>query len=625
MSSFSTLKAGHRQIPDFPGIHESRTSSRAALLRFHAGLNRRIFVAILAAWLMVVASACGRSETEPLAIPAASTDAPRIVILPFQNLGEPDDAFLGSGLSQEISSRLVAVQGLVVVTYRGGSTEPHGLPDVIGIGHALDVDFVLDGKVLWDKDANSDRQLVVEARLFDASNAKLLWSQRQVRPMTDIFTIQSRIAHEAAQLMSVTLDESERAALNAQPTANMDAYEAYLRSFLHRWNFELKEAELEGQFLEQAVALDPGFAIAHAALSEHHSSMFHFRYDRAPQRVASSIAAALRALEIEPALPQGHRALGYYYYWCQQNFEQALTELSLAAAGRPNDPSIISSIGFVLRRQGRWQEALDAFHRASDLEPENDANALNIASTSGRMRLYAHGAEHCQRAIELSPDDIFPYIYYARILRAKNGAVVDAREVLDKMPDKDPVQQGFYRYKQAKSERDFQSAADALTLVDDMISEPIDEEFFTKNLAECECRILMGTADPAQTLEICESARVSLRHARDLSPADPAVHAALGWAHALLGENEQAIEAGERAVELLPITADAMAGHTFLVRLAKIYAWTDEPYLAVKTIQKSLTTPGWLSPATLRFDPDWDPIRDDPRFQELLRIQPPTD
>jgi serine/threonine-protein kinase len=625
MSSFNTSSAGRRRTPDRPVLSKSDVADRPFLPERRGGSIGRIISAILAAWLMVAVSACGRSDHERLAIPAADTDAPRIVILPFQNLGQPEDAFLASGLSQEISSRMVALRGLGVVTRRSGAEAGHGLPDVIGIGHALDVDYVLDGKVLWDKTASSDRELVVEARLFDSSNAKLLWSQRQVRPITDLFTIQSRIAHETLQIIGVPLDQEERQVIDAHSTENMEAYGAYLRSFVHRWSFELKEKELEGQFLEQAVALDPQFAVAHAALSEHHSSMFHFRYDRAPQRVASSIAAATRALEIEPNLPEGHRALGYYYYWCQQNFERALSELSLAAEGRPNDPSIISSIGFVLRRQGRWQEALDAFRRAANLTPENDGSALNVASTSGRMRLYSDGAEHCKRAIDLSPGGIFPYIYYARILRTRDGAVVEARDVLEAMPDKDPAQQGFYLYKQAMYERDYQSAMEALESVNPTISEPIDEELFTRSLAECECRILMGTADPAETLDICESARDSLRRSKELSPADPAVHAALGWAHALLGENEQAIEAGERAVELLPITADAMAGHTFLVRLAKIYAWTEEPYLAVKTIQKSLTTPGWLSPATLRLDPDWDPIRDDPRFQELLRIQPATD
>ena len=271
MSSFNTSFAGYRRTLDRRGPSTARIAGRPASSERRVGAIGRVLSSILAAWLIVAVSACGQSEHERLAIPSADTDAPRIVILPFQNLGQPEDAFLASGLSQEISSRLVALRGLGVVTRRSGTEAGHGLPDVIGIGHALDVDYVLDGKVLWDKGASSDRQLVVEARLFDTSDAKLLWSQRQVRPMTDLFTIQSRIAHETLQIIGVQLDQVERQVIDAHSTANMEAYGAYLRSFVHRWSFELKEKELEGQFLEQAVALDQRFAVAHAALSEQHS------------------------------------------------------------------------------------------------------------------------------------------------------------------------------------------------------------------------------------------------------------------------------------------------------------------------------------------------------------------
>ena len=173
MSSFNTSRGGYRRTPYRPGLSKFRVTDRSASPERRAGGIGRVVSAILAAWLMVAVSACGRSEHERLAIPSADTDAPRIVILPFQNLGQPEDAFLASGLSQEISSRLVALRGLRVVTPRSGTEAGHGLPDVIGIGHALDVDYVLDAKVLWDKGASSDRQLVVEPRLFDTSDAKL--------------------------------------------------------------------------------------------------------------------------------------------------------------------------------------------------------------------------------------------------------------------------------------------------------------------------------------------------------------------------------------------------------------------------------------------------------------------
>jgi serine/threonine-protein kinase len=334
--------------------------------------------------------------------------------------------------------------------------------------------------------------------------------------------------------------------------------------------------------------------------------------------LADANAAAHRALELHPSLPEGHRALGYYYYWGQRNFEEALAEFSTAAAGRPNDPMIISSIGIVLRRQGRWDEAVEAFERVRQLDPLSEVNAVDLASTCGRMRRYSQGVAHCQRAIDLAPDDIFPYVFMARMLRNRDGSLDGARSILEAMPAKDNGQQGYFLYEQALYERDFATAIELLEPADALISDPINEEIFPRPLAECAGRVLGGS--PAPTVSACGEARNTLERARENSPVDPAVHAALGWTYALMGEHDLAITSGERAVELLPVSADALAGHSYLVRLAKIYAWSNEPYSAVKTIEKALAMPGWLSLATLRLDPDWDPIRADPRFQELLRI-----
>jgi serine/threonine-protein kinase len=234
------------------------------------------------------------------------------------------------------------------------------------------------------------------------------------------------------------------------------------------------------------------------------------------------------------------------------------------------------------------------------------------------VRRYTEAVETFQRAIELAPDDTYPYVFLAQTMLLKDGAVEGAREILDAMPEKDPAQQGIYRYEQALFERDFEGAINALSAVDDVISDPIGEIEFTKSLGLCECRILSGRGEASS--EACVNALEYLEREKESKPGDPAVHAALGWVYALTGQKENAIEAGQRAVELTPITADAMSGHAYLVMLAKIYAWTDEPYLAVKTVHTAMTTSGWISVAILEIDPDWDPIRDDPRFQELLRM-----
>jgi serine/threonine-protein kinase len=585
---------------------------------FLVALPSRTIQSLVITALVIATTACGRMQTQEPAFPVQDANVPRILVIPFENLGTPDDSFFAAGLTKEITKRLAAVKGLGFVSRVGvGRDEPtQRLAD--SIGKELGVDFVLEGTVLYDRKTSPSQQLYVEARLVQVSDGSVLWADRLVRPLSDVFFVQSSISHAVVDNIGVAIDPAERRSLDSRPTENLEAYEDYLRGLGYCWSFELEQLEVAEQHFSRAVTLDPNFAFAHAALSENHSLMFHFRYDRSPQRLASANAAAQRAHEIDADLPEGHRARGYYYYWGQRNFELALSEFSLAAYGRPNDPQILTSIGLVLRRQGRWQEAIDAFQRSAEMEPDNHDTALDLVSTLTRMRRFGEAADSCRRAIELVPDNVYPYVFLAQILRSRDGAIEGAREILETMPEKDPAQQGFYRYEQALFERDYEGAIDAIFGVGDVISDPIGEIMFTRSLAECECRILGQLAGP--TSQVCARAREYLERAREDSPGDPAIHAALGWVYALVGEKEKAIEAGERAVELTPITTDAMSGHSFLVMLARIYAWADEPYLAVKTIHTAMTTPGLISVSTLELNPYWDPIRDDPRFQELLRI-----
>lgn len=589
-----------------------------SVMSFFGFLRSKIIPAVAITMLVIGVTACGRGQIQEPAFPVQDADVPRILVIPFENMGSPEDAFFAAGLTKETTKRLAAVRGLGFVSKVGvaaDDTVPRS-PESIGI--ELGVDYVLKASVFYDRDAEPSQQLYIETQLLRVSDASVLWADRVVRPLSDIFSIQSAISYAVVDNIGVEVDSVEQRALDSQPTENLEAYEAYLHGLGNSWSFERRKLELAEQFFERAATLDPNFAVAHAALSENHSLMFHFRYDRTPPRLASANAAAQRANEIDPDLPEGHRARGYYYYWGQNNFELALSEFSLAAHGRPNDPQIIASIGLVLRRQGRWQDAIDALRRAAEMEPENHDTILDLASTLSRVRRYSEAVETFRRAIDLVPDDTYPYVFLARTLLLKDGATQEARAILDAMPENDPVQQGIYRYEQALFERDFERAIEALSTVDEVISDPIGEFEFTKSLALCECRILGGL--DGWNSPACISAREYLERAKENSPVDPAIHAALGWVYALTEEKDKAIKAGERAVELSPITADAMSGHSYLLMLARIYAWVDEPYLAVKTIHTAMTTPGWISTATLKLDPHWDPIRDDPRFQELFKM-----
>jgi TolB-like protein/tetratricopeptide (TPR) repeat protein len=601
------------------GQRKDRDRRRPPTVRRLLGAARRGALYSLAFVAAVFVSACGvfDRDRQPPVVPPEVT-GPRIIVLPFDNSGGENDGYFAAGMTDEIAERLAAVSELVVIADSGG-TDIDDTGDLFNrIGEELGAEYVLSGTVRRHPEGSTESQLDADVRLIRVRDGETLWSEQYDRPVAAVFAVQADVAIHVVDVLGVTVQPAARRLLEIQSTQNMDAYEAYLRGLPYRWSFELKELSLAGESFRRAVELDPEFAAAHVASSENYSLMFHFRYDRSPQCLANANAAAHRAIELEPDLPEGHRALGYYYYWGQRNYEQALTEFSQAAAGRPNDPLIMSSIGVVLRRQGRWQEAIDAFTRVSQLDPKSDVNAVDMASTCGRMRRYEEGVDYCRRAIDLSPDDIFPYIFMAKLLRTRDGSVDGAREALEAMPDKDPGQQGYFRFEQALYERDFDGAIEWLSQSEELISDPISEEIFPKSLAECEGRVLAGA--PGAAISACTEARTSLERAREISPVDPAIHSALGWTYALLGERASAVASGERAVELLPVSADALAGHSYLVRLAKIYAWSGEPYAAVKTIEKALATPGWLSTATLELDPDWDPIRTDPRFQELLRI-----
>jgi len=538
------------------------------------------------------------------------------VVLPFQNLGKPADSFLAAGVTEGITSRLGALNGLGVISRTSSTQYDRADKTALDIGNDLDVDFILEGEIQLVRATDTGDRLMLAPTLTRVADGAQVWSDRNDRPMDDIFSVQSEVATHVAESLGVSLDDTERRMLSASPTNNLAAYQEYLWALPLCWSFELEELSRAEEYLENAIRQDPNFAVAHALLSETHSLIFHFRYDRSPQRLARARAAVDHALEVDPDLPEAHRALAYFYYTGHRNFEEALREFAIAASRRPNDSMILASVGVVHRRQGMWQEAIEELSRAAELDPRSDINIQDLAATYGRLRRYAEAEEYCRRAIELAPGDIYPYIYCARIFRSQDGTPDRSREILEDMPTKDPAQQAYYWYEQAMYERDLEAALRWLALTDEEISEPIDEKILTRSLAECQSRIVLGDAEEPPLA--CEYALVHFERARDASPADPALHSALGWVYALTGRKEEAISAGERAVELLPITVDAMAGQTMIERLAKIYAWCGEPDLALDAIEESLAHPGWLSVPMLRLDPDWDPIRDDPRFNDLL-------
>jgi serine/threonine protein kinase/tetratricopeptide (TPR) repeat protein len=542
-------------------------------------------------------------------------EIPRIVVLPFENLGSPDDEYFADGITEEITSRLAAVSGLQVISRTSAMQYKEQRPPLQQIGEELDVGYVLEGTIRWDRAVEKHGRVRITPQLIKVADDSHLWSERYDRVLEDIFTVQSDIAEQVISQLQATLLEPERKALEARPTENMDAYQAYLRGLsLSTAGWEPEAFRAAVAMFERAVALDPDFALAHVMLSETHSHVYHFGYDVAEERLEKAHHAAKRALEIDPDLPEGHRALGYYYYMGLRDYQRALEEYSIAAKALPNDSTVLAGMAFVHRRQGRWQEALAELEQCLRLDGQNYSNLMDTANTYSWLGRHREATRLFERAIALAPDKPDAYIWQYFALYLQNGPSDRGRQVLEAVPGGSHYRDYFW-FLQEFGERNFDAALEWLAL----FPEPVFESqftFFPQALGECLCRSWLQ--QPERAREACEAARVLLENAVSDRPEDPRVHSALGLSYALLGRKDEAIREGERAVALWPVSKDALKGPTFIRNLAMVYAWVGDADAALDQIEYLLSEASNMSVAMLQAEPFWDPLRDHPRFQALL-------
>jgi len=291
-----------------------------------------------------------------------------LAVLPFKNLGSPDDEYFADGISDEIRSRLATIHKLGVIS-RSSAFQYKGVDKTNRQkGSELGVDYLIDGTIRWDRRAGGAGRVRITPELIRISDDVSLWSKPYNRVIEDIFEVQSDIAEQVIKQLRVTLLEPERRAIEAVPTENPDAYHAYLRGldYAERPDYSEEEFRLAIQMFERAVQLDPSFALAYAQLSMAHSRMHHYGHDRTEARAARARTAVDRALELQPELSEAYLALGWYHYWCHREYDRALEALAIAEKGLPNDARILLAIGAIRKRQGRLEEALDYMKRASD-------------------------------------------------------------------------------------------------------------------------------------------------------------------------------------------------------------------------------------------------------------------
>jgi TolB-like protein len=578
-----------------------------------------VVVAVIAAGLLIVQFTRKTSVT-PNA--NASADSKSIAVLPFENLSsDKENAFFAQGIQDEIITTLSKISGLRVIsrtsTARYGS-KPENLPE---IARELRVANVLEGSV-----QKSGDRVHINVQLIQAENDSHLWAQSYDRQLTDIFSVEAEVAKKIADSLSATLSPQEKARVETKPTENADAYVLYLRARQYQTrpdNF-LQDFKSAAELYQQAITIDPNFALAHARLSAVISQIYHW-FEPTEMNRQKARAEAMESLRLQPNLGEGHLALGLYLYYEEGDYKGALRELDLAAQALPNDGDVGLYIAAVQRRRGHWAEALAAYEHALAIDPRNQVTLYDASQTYFGLRDWQNALRGLDRVLTLAPDSVNVKIQRGYIEFFWKGSTAPIKASLESIPvniDPDGTVT-FARWDVSLMDRDPAGAERALAAcrLETITSQPGAP--LPKTYLQACIDLVRGDNTSAQ--KNFEVARAAFEKTVADSPQDAIRHAQLGLLYAFMGRKEDALREAQHAVELRPISRDVIEGGIAQGFQALVFARTGETDKAISAIERSLTTPfavdysdESITLSDLRTRWEWDPLRTDPRFQKIL-------
>ena len=567
----------------------------AAVLAVTAGLK----VASLRGWRL---SSVGAPPIESLAV------------LPLDNLsGDPNQEFFANGMTEALIDELSRIKALKKVISRTSVMQYKGTRKPSPqIARELGVDALIEGSVL--REGNVVR---VAVQLIDGGTDAHLWTDRFDREYKNILELHSDVARAIAQEIKVALSPQEAANPAGSRAVNPEAYDYYLRGLEHSFRSQREtDLRLAIQMFQKAASLDPSFAPTFAALSEAHGNMWWYYHDRTRERTALAKAAADRAQQLGPSLPETHRAVGYYYYHCLLKYDHALQELEKARETKPNDVQVLMGIGAVLRRQGRFEQSLVYGKKAIELDPLSATLAVEIGMTCAMLRNLPEASRYFATALKLDPG---AWLRLAMLIHLRlSGESGQAGTALERVRQLGMSNEPDVAYAGALLDLysgAFQRAAARLDTESWQIFED-QFQFVPKSLLQAQLSGLLNQPQPARSYY--DAARKIAEAKVQERPDEANYHSALGIAYAGLGRKGDAIREGKAGASLLPVSLDAFRGPCLVEDLARIYAMVGEQEAAIGQLEYLMSIPGTLGAGALRLDPAWNPLRQNPRFKALL-------
>jgi len=565
----------------------------------------------------VARSSSGKAADVGLPIPEKS-----IAVLPFQNRSEDKaNAYFADGIQDEILARLSKIADLKVISRTSTQhykSAPENLPE---IAKQLGVAHILEGSVQKSGDA-----VRVNVQLIKAANDSHLWADTFDRKLTDIFSVESEVAKAIADQLRAHLTGQEEQVIAAKPTDNPEAYDAYLRGLA----YTLKTADTTTnalgaqKYLREAVRLDPKFALGWALLS--YVDAASYRNQALQPTVAlreEARQAAETALTLQPNLGEALHAKGYYHYACLKDYDTAVRYFEQARQLLPNSSRILESLAYLERRRGQWDRSESYFNEAERLDPRNLHLLTQHAVTYFQHRRLPEALRKFDQVLNITPDDVDTLAYKAAIAQAEGDLPRAAALLAPLHPNADNLDAlGTQVYQEILERR----PAPVIPRLKEILAKPDPALGYSNG----ELRFFLGWAqevagDHAAAQGSWRQARSELESFLKEQPENYYLIGDLALVNMGLGDKAAALALSERAMAANPIEKDPLTGPWSLEILARVAAQMGEPDRAIAALQKllsipyagSLSTTMPLTPALLRLDPMFDPLRNDPRFQKL--------
>jgi tetratricopeptide (TPR) repeat protein len=517
-----------------------------------------------------------------------------------------------------VSTKLAKVADLKVISHNSVARY-RGARNTQEIGRALNVAYVLRGSV-----SRGAGRIHVNIQLVDTRNDSQVWAEQYDRDLNNVFALQSQIAQKVADRLGAEVSSTEKAAIQEPPTTDLIAYDAYLRAkdlvsqipFSTRVKDDLLEAV---RLLDQAVARDPVFFDAYDELAGAHDRIYFVGFDHTAARLQLSEAAIQSLRQLRPASGETHLALAQHLYWAYQGYDRAREELVAARRTLPNEARIPLLAGYIDRRQGRWEESLDQMKQALELDPHNLSILQQTSLTYQALRRYKETVATLDKVLAIAPKDIAIKVWRAWVELQWRADPSPLHATIETALTQDPKAAPFIVLQWldlALSERD--PAAGDRVLAAMPTGGCYDENI---PFPDSWCRGLVARLrgdEPAAHAAFASARRELEQIVRD-QPDYASALCAIGVVDAALGNKEDAIRESQRAIELIPISKNAIDGARMIQYLAVIYAWTGNKDAAIERLTEVVKLPGsHVSYGNLRLNPLWDPLRGDPRFEAII-------